>query len=340
MRKNLIVLLSAIMICILVFPAIEADNSTSDTESSTMTINIGTQGYVIDQMQTMVDHYYVIDGENAFAQSFIPEITPLAKIRLLLGRTEENPPTEPLMISIRKTLSGEDLVSYVLYPETIYSEQIWVNCDFKDSTVSIGETYYIVVSTERLGEDQHYNWYGTQNIDHDRYEKGSGWVEEDLIWYNMDELLETHHDFCFITYSYSDNQPALHTEGTLAWPNRKPGSIVNDSFTISNVGDENSLLNWRIVSYPEWGEWTFSSVEGIDLTPAEGPQTIMVSVVIPDEPNKDFNGTITIENLQDPEDIATLSITMSTPYRRHDYHPIFMFLLEIMENLPFFSFFF
>ena len=72
---------------------------------------------------------------------------------------------------------------------------------------------------------------------------------------------------------------------------------MEDSFTIENVGAPGSNIDWEIIVWPDWGEWSFDPSSGTDLTPEGGPQTINVSVIVPDKNNKHFSGYVKVVDI-------------------------------------------
>jgi hypothetical protein len=84
------------------------------------------------------------------------------------------------------------------------------------------------------------------------------------------------------------------------------------NFTVQNIGDSASELDWVITEWPDWGNWTFTPLSGTSLTPEEGTITVLVQVVAPSEKNE-FNGTITVVNAHNPSDYGTISVYMKTP---------------------------
>jgi len=72
--------------------------------------------------------------------------------------------------------------------------------------------------------------------------------------------------------------PDLDCDGSLSWTEVTPGETVTGTFTVENIGDEDSLLDWEIESYPDWGSnWTFDPDGGTDL-PKGAPITVDVEV--------------------------------------------------------------
>jgi len=106
--------------------------------------------------------------------------------------------------------------------------------------------------------------------------------------------------------------PDLECHGNLNWLNVKPGERVYGVFTVSNVGDDKSMLNWRVLSHPPWGNWSFIPDKGYDLKPSDGPQRIQVSVTAPRVRNYAFTGEVKVINMDDPSDYDTIDVTLVT----------------------------
>jgi hypothetical protein len=107
--------------------------------------------------------------------------------------------------------------------------------------------------------------------------------------------------------------PDLECDGSLSWDDITPGATVQGSFTVSNGGDPGSLLNWEVLSYPDWGTWTFTPSSGTNL-PAGDSVTVQVKVVVPNEENTQFQGAVTIINSDKTADSCVISVTLKTPY--------------------------
>jgi hypothetical protein len=121
--------------------------------------------------------------------------------------------------------------------------------------------------------------------------------------------------------------------GTLTWTDITPGMTVNGSFTISNVGEANSSLSWKIIDYPSWGTWTFIPASGV-VTPEQGPVTIKVSVVVPQKKGA-FDGTIKIVNVGNYNDYCTIGISLTTPLNQEMQHPYaHQFLEKLLQWFP------
>jgi C1A family cysteine protease len=106
--------------------------------------------------------------------------------------------------------------------------------------------------------------------------------------------------------------PNLKCEGSLSWAKVKPGATVIGNFTVQNIGDPTSELEWTISEWPDWGEWTFAPASGSGLTPEDGAITVLVHVVAPSDKNE-YNGTVKIVNTHNPSDFETIPVYMKTP---------------------------
>jgi hypothetical protein len=123
--------------------------------------------------------------------------------------------------------------------------------------------------------------------------------------------------------------PDLSCEGSLNWAEVTPGATVYGEFSVGNVGEAGSILNWIVDSYPtDWGTWTFTPNSG---ALADGVwQTVNVSVIAPDEKNKEFTGKIKVINSDDPTDFCEIDVILKTPREKILYNP----LLKILERFP------
>jgi hypothetical protein len=131
-------------------------------------------------------------------------------------------------------------------------------------------------------------------------------------------------------------EPNLDCEGNLQWNNIKPGVTVNGNFLVKNIGEPGSLLNWEIKTESiDWGNWTFEPVFGVNLTPEDGPVTVQVSVVVPDEENSEYEGFIRVENQDDSEDFDVVPVYLTIPRSKIDNKLILNYLKQHTNILPF-----
>jgi hypothetical protein len=106
----------------------------------------------------------------------------------------------------------------------------------------------------------------------------------------------------------------LVCEGNLNLIDIIPGSIINSSFTVENIGKEESILNWEISDYPDWGIWSFDPINGNNLYPNDGKIIVNVSLIVPDEKNTDFSGIIRLKNIDASGDYDEISVSLSTSF--------------------------
>ena len=125
----------------------------------------------------------------------------------------------------------------------------------------------------------------------------------------------------------------LNCEGNMLWTDIKPGSTVSSYFIVENIGIPESLLDWEIDSYPEWGTWTFDPENGEDLTPEAGSVTVGITIVAPDESNSEFTGEIRIVNSEDSDDFCIIDVSLATPVNQPIKFPMIQWLLERFPNM-------
>jgi len=157
-------------------------------------------------------------------------------------------------------------------------------------------------------------------------EEDEGWP---VPWRGDDVLLE----IVGIRYTEKPKKSDLDCEGSLSFGNRKSGTTVTGTFTVKNIGDPESKLNWKVDDYPKnWGSWTFIPGSGLGLTPENGKVTVTVKVVVPTEFG-DYSGTIKIINKDNSNDYETISVSLTSPKSRSTLNPMFPHLLETFPLL-------
>ncbi|HEC75939.1 MAG TPA: VCBS repeat-containing protein [Thermoplasmatales archaeon] len=127
--------------------------------------------------------------------------------------------------------------------------------------------------------------------------------------------------------------PDLECSGSLKWKNVAPGYTVNGSFEVFNVGENHSLLNWEIESYPEWGEWSFTPTNGENLKKGD-KITVEVTVVVPNKKNGNFTGSIKVVNKQNEDDFEIIPVSLTTSLSFFHITQRCMYLLQkIFEKI-------
>ncbi|EMR74663.1 Peptidase C1A, papain C-terminal [Thermoplasmatales archaeon SCGC AB-540-F20] len=165
------------------------------------------------------------------------------------------------------------------------------------------------------------------------YLSGSTW--EDLYDYDFsDPTWDETANFCIkgLAGEYVPLVSDLNCDGSLSWIDIKPGDTVTDSFIVMNIGDPSSLLDWEITEWPDWGNWTFTPLNGNNLKPGDGAFTVNVEIVAPDEENENFSGVVKIVNKENSSDFCTIDVSLATPMNQQsNIHPL---LLRILERFP------
>jgi len=112
-----------------------------------------------------------------------------------------------------------------------------------------------------------------------------------------------------------DNVPDadLVCTANLNWNDIVPGSMIEGEIIVENNGDFDSLLDWEIIEYPNWGTWNFNPQQGQNLTPEDGTKIIEVILTAPLDENKIFDGEIKIVNKNNQEDLEIISVSLATP---------------------------
>jgi hypothetical protein len=88
---------------------------------------------------------------------------------------------------------------------------------------------------------------------------------------------------------------------------------VNSSFTIENIGETGSNLEWEIAEYPEWGNWTFYPNSGVGLTPEVGLLKVNVTVIAPENETMIFTGNLKVINKHNNSDYCYIPVYLETP---------------------------
>jgi hypothetical protein len=143
----------------------------------------------------------------------------------------------------------------------------------------------------------------------------------------IDPITQQPINFAFVITGGYPKIPDLTCNGTLRWTKVKGGSTVTGNFTVGNIGQAGSLLDWEVSSWPTWGNWTFTPASGVGL-PAGISVTVSVSVVAPKQKNKQFTGSIEVRNKNDYTDNCTIAVSLKTPRSRTSTEPIFINLLQ------------
>jgi hypothetical protein len=173
-------------------------------------------------------------------------------------------------------------------------------------------------------------------------ESDSGWTFDhwsgDLTGDNNPEYI-TMDENKTVTAHFVELIPDLRCSGALDWT-CKPGDTVTGDFTVENVGDPESLLDWEIVEWPEWGQWSFTPMSGVGLKPEDGSVTVQVTLGAPKNRYKatnnwEFTGEVTIVNQEDSGDSCTIPVNLNleSTNNKNMYTLFFSRLFERFPNL-------
>jgi len=204
------------------------------------------------------------------AQSFKPSKNMLTRIQLFVGRNGST--IYPYTLSIRNNLNGENLVDINVNPSSFTVEDYsWVEFDFEDIWMNVGQTYYIVCRTVNASG----NWYlWPAHNDSLSYPHGCAWVSIDggNTWSNESSLEHVENlvnfdnhiiknlalnngytwDTCFKTYG-RDNLPP-NSPNINGPTSGKTGNEYDYTFiTLDPEGDDvYYLIDWGDGSVDEW----------------------------------------------------------------------------------------
>jgi len=192
----------------------------------------------LDQYQTFCDGVmelgYVEDYNFKYAQSFIPQKNILTRVFIYAERVGQ---PYPFHLAIRKGLEEENLTAVSVDYNNIPYDLTWVEFDFVDIPVIVGETYYMIMSTQTKLSTIYGVGLGSPNP----YLDGGFWCSID--WQEWGELFGE--DLCFKTYGYGGPPNIPEIDGPI---NGEIGITYDYNFTAIDP-DEDDV--WY---YIEWGD--------------------------------------------------------------------------------------
>jgi hypothetical protein len=121
--------------------------------------------------------------------------------------------------------------------------------------------------------------------------------------------------------------PVIQCEGELSWTCKR-GAILTGEFTVENIGDPGSRLEWLIEEYPlDLGTWTFDPPRG-SLVPEDGEQTVTVTL----ETKKEGAGIIKIPVIGESNDYCEIPVQVIFPRNRIKHFDQINWLFESFPN--------
>jgi hypothetical protein len=240
MRKRIGILLICILFIVVSFvPIISGYNFIDELDQQQLEF----LPYNEDQPMGYVVYTDLIGNESMIlAQSFKPNLPILTRVQLWFTQGIE-PMNCDLIISIRDSLNGSDLTMIPLPPNEIpmLPNYSWINCDFPDIFVNIGQTYYIVAQSYcgQYGSSiRVYAWAFGVNTSYDR-----GMFHRH---FNNTWEIQDYRDLCFKTYGLVDSEDMIKIESLSGGFGFSAVIKNNGSSYIYNV-------NWSIDVEPSIG---------------------------------------------------------------------------------------
>jgi C1A family cysteine protease len=251
-------------------------------------------------------------------------------------------------VKIYDTFSGGELEDE-LTSKTGYIDYTGFHTIELDTTVSLsaGDDFYLYV---QLSDGGHpfdrtseipvlLGASGSRVIVNSAASPGESYYKEDTTWYDLydyefsDPDWDESANFCMkaLTGERISAVPDLDSEGELRWEKVKPNLEARGNFTIENIGEDYSELDWTITEWPEWGKWTISPKNGNNLRPEDGKITIEVSIIIPEDENKVFTGIVRINNTHNESDYEEIDVYLKTPRSRGVNYNLIM---KILDRFP------
>jgi|GEM_PF-6369183 len=229
-------------------------------------------------------------------------------------------------------------ITYPVENETVY-DTIKITGNAYDLNGSIKYVYL------KIGDEG--DWIKAKGTDHWEYTWDTT-IFEDGVYYISAVAINNHGLQSPVVYKKvnvknnntepePEKNPDLECKGALIWTNLKPGVIVNGSFIVKNIGDPDSLLNWTVTEYPDWGTWYFIPSNGDNVKPIDGDVTIQVYVTAPDESESTFNDTIKIVNKENSSDYEIVQVTLTTPKNKLYFNIFYKIFEQLIKRFLIFE---
>jgi hypothetical protein len=173
------------------------------------------------------------------AQSFIPTKEVLTRVELYMGKNMTA--SYPLIVGIRDNLTQKNLVETQLGPDHFTGNLTWIEFNFEDLWVNLGQTYFIVCETKNA-TDNYYGWAASNHSDaylngvaYYSIDNGSSW--HDPASANQPQATPAYStqprgddngslDMCFKTYGLQET--TLNLTFTTA--------LLGSKITVTNIG--------------------------------------------------------------------------------------------------------
>ena len=291
----------------------------------------------LDQSQTEHSGADFLPRGGERAQGFRPTLPKLTRVQLYINKNGTGPTFyDQYLLMIRENKpDGPTVMVSFLDASQLQTGSHWVEFDFTNYSCKLtpSKQYYMVIK----GENE---ISGTSPL-YWMYEICDPYLYGDAYWHNATSfnwhrlwVLNCSCDFCFQTYGEVSTEADLDCSGSLVWSNVGPGDHVCANFTLENIGDTDSSLNWKVESYPSWGNWNFTPESGTGLKPSDGPVTVQVCVDAPNVERATFSGHVLVVNIDNEGDYKTLPVSLSTPQNKIITNPFLNYLESLSHNHP------
>jgi hypothetical protein len=151
-----------------------------------------------------------------------------------------------------------------------------------------------------------------------------------------EEDFAVYHDDMSIYHEETGLKPDLQCDGSLSFT-CKAGETMSDTFTVRNIGDPGSRLEWIIYDIPEYGidSWLLFDPVQAKLTPEDGELTVTATLKAPND-IVDYSGVIKIHAVGDYSDSCEIPITLTVKKSRELRDQLQIWLEQYSHLFPIF----
>jgi len=251
----------------------------------------------LDQQQTQdCSRGYGFYKNKWKAQGFTPSLKVLTRVKLHIFRHGDLPDSVEIFVSIRNSLTGDDLTYIAIDASGIY-DRTWVEFDFPDISVIPNDKYYIICNAKDTGDSENYFcWiFDTNNP----YGRGDAWYSSDSgqHWKVKDYPPDWPEiDFCFKTYGrgtnpYKPNTPSGPEEGDVG--------LEHTYYTSTTDPLDKQVYymwDWGDGNYSEWfGPYSSgTTISSVHSWSAEGIYSVKVKAKNTEELESEWSNPIIV----------------------------------------------
>lgn len=235
-------------------------------------------------------------------------------------------------VSMGEHILGGDATAWYEFDigEIKVAEGMEIGVEFADwGWIGDGPNFYVYNWIDKkytclgidIGNNDGFKWMWKKTSNSYKYISSEGIVEV-KVWAEDDDWIILYH----VGVKGQLIKPDLDCSDSLDFGYVKTGESVLKKFTVENIGDIGTELDWNIYSWPDWGTWTFTPSSGIDLKPEDGEVTVRVSVIAPSIQDQ-FIGQIKVVNENDNYDSEIIDVSISTQ-KSKEISNILIFILQ------------